>query len=179
MPILGMVVSLNTFDAEDAGTDDEIYIGLWGTGGGREFPLSSSRHEDFERGAEDFYVVGVDPGFGFSLIRSDRSAPGEANDPALVPIPLESVQYVYLRKQAYGQGDDDNAWRLSSVIVLLYDANSVPLPRSRIFSLFAPKGMWFGNEHGHQAWLTESRREPPGVRGLVDKLGAKVLQAAP
>jgi hypothetical protein len=26
--ILGMVVNLVTFDSEDAGTDDEIYVGL-------------------------------------------------------------------------------------------------------------------------------------------------------
>jgi hypothetical protein len=113
---------------------------LWGTGGGREFPLSSKRHEDFERGANDFYVIGVDPGFGFSLIRSDRSAPGEANDPALVPIDLDTIQYVYVRKQAYGTQADDDAWRLDSVIVLLYDDNTVPLTGSRQFSLFAPKG---------------------------------------
>jgi hypothetical protein len=170
-----MVVALNTFDSEDAGTDDEIYLGLWGTGGGREFPLSSSNHDDFERGASDLYMIGVDPGFGFR--QSDRSKPGEANDPALVPIELGSIQYVYLRKQAYGTEGDDNAWRLSRVIVLLYDAATFPLPRNRIFFLDAPKGMWFGNEHGHQAWLSESRVSEPGVRALVDKVGAKAFQA--
>ena len=49
MAILGMVVALKTFNSEDAGTDDEIYLGMWGTGGGREFPLSSPNHDDFER----------------------------------------------------------------------------------------------------------------------------------
>jgi hypothetical protein len=170
-----MVVNLKTFDSEEAGTDDEIYIGFWGSAGGREFPLSSKDHEDFERGADDFYVIGVDPGFGFPLIRSDRSAPGAANDPALVPIDLNSIQYVYVRKQAYGTQGDDDAWRLDSVIVLLYDDDTVPLTGSRLFSLFAPKGMWFGNEHGHQAWLSESRR--PGVRGFLNRLGAKAAPA--
>ena len=177
MAILGMVVNLNTFDSEDAGTDDEIYIGLWGNAGGREFPLSSRDHEDFERDADDFYVIGVDPGFGFPLIRSDRSAPGEANDPALVPIDLDSIQYVYVRKQAHGTQDDDDAWRLAQVIVLLYDSATLPLPRHRLFFLDARRGMWFGNEHGHQAWLVESRVSGPDVRGFVDKLGAKAFQA--
>jgi hypothetical protein len=178
MAILGMLVVLQTFDGEDAGTDDEIYIGLWGIGGGREFPLSSGDHEDFERGAQDTYIIGVDPGFGFPLIRSDRSAPGGDNDPALIPIALESIQYVYIRKQAYGTGNDDDAWRLSNVIVLLYDVETVPLPRSRLFALDAPKGMWFGNEHGHQAWLTEFlvRRR---TMDFIDRLGDKVFQAAP
>jgi hypothetical protein len=170
-----MVLNLNTFDSEDAGTDDEIYIGLWGSAGGREFPLSSKDHEDFERGAQDFYVIGVDPGFGFPLIRSDRSAPGEANDPALVPIDLDSIQYVYVRKQAYGTQEDDDAWRLDSVIVLLYDEDTLPLTRSRLFSLFARKGMWFGNEHGHQAWLSEARF--PGVHNFLNRLDAKASQA--
>jgi hypothetical protein len=43
MAILGMVVNLVTFDSEDAGTDDEIYIGMWGNGGGR-----GACHEGFE-----------------------------------------------------------------------------------------------------------------------------------
>jgi hypothetical protein len=73
------------------------------TPGGREFPLSSGDHEDFERGADDFYVIGVDRDFGFPLIRSDRPAPGEANDPALVPIDLDTVQYVYVRKRGMGR----------------------------------------------------------------------------
>lgn len=177
MAILGMLVNLRTFNSDEAGTDDEIYIGFWGKGGGREFPLSSSNHDDFERGADDFYVVGVDPGFGFPLHRSDRSAPGQPNDPALVPIDLDSIEYVYLRKQAYGTGQDDDAWRLESVIVLLYDEDTVPLTRSRLFSLFARKGMWFGNEHGHQAWLSESRLQ--GVVSFSNRLDAMSSRASP
>ena len=176
MAILGMLVNLKTFNSEDAGTDDEIYIGYWGRGGGREFPLSSKDHEDFDRGADDFYIIGVDPGFGFPLIRSDRSAPGQANDPALVPIDLNSIEYVYIRKQAYGQGEDDDAWRLEHVIVLLYDDNTVPLSGSRIFSLFARRGQWFGNEHGHQAWLSEPHF--PGVHSILTRLDLKAAQAS-
>lgn len=176
MAILGMVVNLQTFNSEDAGTDDEIYLGMWGTGGGREFPLSSSNHDDFERGADDFYILGVDPGFGFPMHRSTRSAPGQDNDPALLPIDINSIQYVYLRKQAYGQQEDDNAWRLKSAIVLLYDDATIPLTGSRLFAIFPPKGMWFGNEHGHQAWLTEPR--PPGVFHFFNRLDVKAAEAA-
>ena len=176
MAILGMVVNLQTFNSEDAGTDDEIYLGMWGTGGGREFPLSSRNHDDFERGADDFYILGVDPGFGFPMHRSERSAPGQDNDPALLPIDINSIQYVYLRKQAYGQQEDDNAWRLESAIVLLYDDATLPLTGSRLFAIFARKGLWFGNEHGHQAWLTEAR--PPGVISFFNRLDAKAAQAA-
>jgi hypothetical protein len=33
MAILGAVVNLRTFNSEDSGTDDEIYIGFWGPEG--------------------------------------------------------------------------------------------------------------------------------------------------
>lgn len=172
MTILGIFVSLNTFKSEDAETDDEIYLGMWGTGGGREFPLSSRDHDDFERGAQDMYILGVEPGFGFSMHRPERSAPGEDNDPALVPIELGTIQYVYLRKQAYGTGEADNAWRLDSAIVMLFEQETVPLNQPRLFSLFTPKGQWLGNEHGHQVWLPEFRgRDAPD---LMRKLGSKI-----
>lgn len=175
MTILGIFVNLNTFNGEDSETDDEIYLGVWGTGGGREFPLSSSNHDDFERGAVDDYILGVDPGFGFSTHRPTRSGPGEDNDPALVPIELSTIQYVYLRKQAYGTQEDDNAWRLDSVHVLFYEQETVPLNQSRLFTLHPRKGLWMGNGNGHQVWLTESRgRDAPG---LIDRLGAKVKWA--
>jgi hypothetical protein len=172
MTILGIFVSLNTFKSEDAETDDEIYLGMWGTGGGREFPLSSKNHDDFERGAQDMYILGVDPGFGFTMLRPERSAPGEPNDPALVPIDMGTIQYVYLRKQAYGTGQADNAWRLDSAIVMLFEQETVPLNQPRLFSLFTPKGQWFGNEHGHQVWLPEFRG--PDARKLMGRLESKV-----
>jgi len=79
--------------------------------------------------------------------------------------------------RAYGKQGDDDAWRLDSVIVLLYDDETVPLTSSRLFSLFAPKGMWFGNEHGHQAWLSETRNPFPGVRAFLNRLDPKAYPA--
>ena len=38
MPILGITVEMMTSDTKDSGTLDEVYIGIWGKGGGREFP---------------------------------------------------------------------------------------------------------------------------------------------
>ena len=70
-----------------------------------------------------------------------------------------------------GTQDDDDAWRLASVIVLLYDEDAIPLTQSRQFALIARSGMWFGNEHGHQAWLSEARM--PGVVGFMNRLDAK------
>ena len=74
---------------------------------------------------------------------------------------------------AYGTQEDDNAWHLDSVIVLLYDEDTLPLTRSRLFILFARDGMWFGNEHGHQAWLSEARPRVPGVQDFLNRVDAK------
>ena len=173
--ILGMLVYLATDISKEAQTNDEVYIGLWGRGGGREFPLSATDHKDFHQG-NDTYVLGANPGLG-ELVQSDRSKPGEANDPALVPIDLDSIQYVYVRKQAYGMGNADNAWRLATAIVTLYDEIGLPLPGPRMFVLNVPKGMWLGNEHGHQAWLTESRIWRPAVVNTFVGRFEKAFQA--
>ena len=39
-----------TLSGSDVGTDDHIYIGVEGTGGGRECPLVVAEFNDFERG---------------------------------------------------------------------------------------------------------------------------------
>ena len=160
--ILGMQVNLVTSQDSDSETDDEIYIGLWGTDGGREFPLSSSDIDDFEKGTFVTYVLGEDPvPTPPTIVCSDRAKPGEANDPAGLQIDLDSVQYVYIRKQAYGTKDDDNAYKLRSVVVFLY---ATPGTGGRIFTLQPPRELWLANEHGHQAWLKDSGRVPSGVQ---------------
>jgi hypothetical protein len=82
---------------------------------------------------------------------------------------------MYLRKQAYGQDEDDDAWRLEHAIVLLYDDPTVPLSAARLFSVFVRPGMWMGNEHGHQVWLTETKM--PGVLNFYKRLDAKAAEA--
>ena len=64
---------------------------------------------------------------------------------------LDSISTVYLRKQAYGTGGDDDAWQLGEVTVFLWESYG----QYRVFSLTPPSGLWFGNEFGHQAWLIE------------------------
>ena len=167
MAISGIFVSLQTSSASDSGTDDEIYLGIWGRGaGGREFPLSVKSYEDFDTGLGTNYVLGLDLGFGVKTQHPDRSRPGENNDPARLPIELHGVEYVYLRKQAYGQDRDDDAWQLGSVFVRMYDAESLPLQRNqyRDFVLDTRHGLWLGNEFGHQVWLV-------GLGVIFDQVG--------
>ena len=55
----GMVVQLNTGLGKHSGTDDPIYVGAAGTGGGREFPLDVKWHDDFERRSRVKYLLGA------------------------------------------------------------------------------------------------------------------------
>jgi hypothetical protein len=63
-PITGVQVDLTTgTDDPDSITRDEIYIGFWGTRGGREFPLSAGDGDGFQAGLER-YTLGSDFGGG-------------------------------------------------------------------------------------------------------------------
>jgi hypothetical protein len=187
MAILGILVSLYTSDSDNAGTDDQIYLGVWGNRGGREFPLSSSAiGGHFVQGGYPLFVLGIDPSVNVPeaddarevfkeplnyLSRSDRSSPGEANDPGLfTDMSLDSISTVYVRKQAYGTGGDDDAWQLNEIVVFLWESPG----QYRVFFLGPPSGLWFGNEFGHQAWLFEDvnseRAGKPATR-LQEKPG--------
>jgi hypothetical protein len=174
----GMLAQVATFNDENAETDDEVYLGMWGKAGGREFPLSSSPYtKNFQRGVETEYQLGVNV-IGQSAVYSDHSAPGEQNDPAGIPIDLSSIDYVYLRKQAYGTGGDDDAWHLLRAIVVIYDTQTYPTqPGSqyREFSVHPPNGVWLANEFGHQVWLTEDgiARHVPGLS--QSKIGQRLF----
>jgi hypothetical protein len=157
----GMIVTLKTASSEESDTDNQLYVGVWGTEGGREFPLASSDFDNnFATGSTQVFTLGTLPG---GLVpagskQSDRAGPGEANDPGgALRIELNNVQYVYLRKQAVGFGsEDDDAYRLAEITVDLYSTNTNPDRRFRL----DPRGLWFGNEHGHQAWLQEQSLGP-------------------
>jgi hypothetical protein len=158
MAISGIIVAIETFDGADAGTDDEVYLGMWGKAGGREFPLSSSSADYFKRGVIGEYLLGLDLHVpGTHTVYSDQSRPGQDNDPAGIPIELASIDYVYLRKQAYGTGGDDDGWQLMKSGVVIYDAATYPWQPNqyRIFGFEAKNGLWLANEHGHQVWLKE------------------------
>ncbi|MGO9355077.1 MAG: hypothetical protein ACLP3C_31170 [Mycobacterium sp.] len=174
--ITGILVQLQTFNGANAGTDDEVYLGMWGKAGGREFPLRSSTYtKNFERGVETLYQLGVNV-IGEAAVYPDHSGPGEQNDPAGIPIDLSSIEYVYLRKQAYGTGGDDDAWALLRANVVIYDTQTYPInpPNDyRSFFISAPNGLWLANEFGHQVWLTEDdgsdRRVPELLQRKSDK----------
>lgn len=155
--IRGMTVYLQTHEDTPqeggSGTNDWIYLGLWGTDGGREFPLASDQINDFEAGSGITYHLGSVPHVPSGAVRSYQSAPGEANDPEPMDIELNSIQHAYLRKAEYGSyPDGDDAYRLDYAYVWLYGLTD---RYPRYFYLVVPdnKGLWLGNGNGHRVWF--------------------------
>ncbi|WP_160093670.1 PLAT/LH2 domain-containing protein [Rhodococcus sp. T7] len=153
-----MLVELQTHSESGSGTDDHLYIGIFGTDGGREFPLDSPS-DDFEAGSHITYVLGETPASQPDWRRPNFSEPGGRCDPAGLGIDLDSVQQVYIRKQARGfTTSDDDAYQLDLVRVILQAGNE---SRAFILPTTGAKGLWLGNEFGHQAWLRVLGVNPP------------------
>jgi hypothetical protein len=151
------VTLLTATDNDEAETDDNVYIGAFGTGGGREFPFASQLKPGQKKYAFGSIWEGgfIDGNTSFPA----RSKPGEDNDPALVPLEVEQVNFVYIRKIGDPDSDDDNAYRLQEVTVALYGPAQ---PTKRVFKFEIPnkKSVWMGNEHGRVIYLKEQRVAP-------------------
>ena len=72
--LTGIKVTLTTAATENAGTDDHVYIGVIGTGGGREFPLDDPEYDDFEIEEPITYRLGApwEPGNALSASPASR-----------------------------------------------------------------------------------------------------------
>ena len=148
--IKGILVELKTKSGGGAGTDDHIYVGVFGKGGGSEFPLDVRGFNDFEAGANVKYWFG-DVWEGGVLTGAKRPyEAGSWNDPELRYIDLDMVDYVYLRKHSHKGGDEDDAWKMDKVEVTLYGSSS---PQKRTFHKTGD--LWLANENGLQVWLKE------------------------
>ena len=89
--VLGIFVELKTENKKHAGTDDHIYIGVVGPGGGREFPLNVSGFNDFEEGTNVKYWLGeVWEGELLENARDPIKSHGSWNDPKIWEIELET-----------------------------------------------------------------------------------------
>ena len=144
--VQGIVVELETGSETWAGTDDQLFVGVVGTEGGREFNLNVSGFDDFESGIKVNYVIGQE--FAFD-------ASGPEKTPITAPASLiggskinqPSVTHVYLRKQGVMDASVDNAWRLASARVWLMNSTDPTL-------VFTSRGqLTLSIEDGLQVWL--------------------------
>ena len=147
--IKGILVRLKTENEKYAGTDNHIYVGIVGKGGGSEFPLDVKGFNDFEKGADVKYWLGdVWDGTALSGAKNPYKA-YEWNDPEIRYIDLDKVDYVYLRKQSYTK--DDDAWKMDEVEVTLYGSS----PKKKTF--YKTGDIWLANEYGLRVYLKEQQ----------------------
>jgi hypothetical protein len=144
--IEGIVVELETGNQSWAGTDDQLFVGVVGSHGGREFNLNVSGFNDFEPGTKVNYQIGQE----FAL-----STPGPEKTPITAPASLlggskidqPSVTNVYLRKQGDMSQDVDDAWRLAFARVWLMNSTDP----TQIWESRGP--LTLSIEDGLQVWL--------------------------
>lgn len=154
-----MVVRLKTASIRKwAGTDDPIYIGVVGKGGGREFALDVEGFNDFEKGTDVKYWFGtVWDGDALGGAKKPYHSEADAdtrrwNKPSHDDIELDQVDYVYLRKAAFFKDRLDDRYLLSEVEVTLYASS----PSKRTFKSTGTFAL--ANEFGLQVWLSELDR---------------------
>jgi hypothetical protein len=160
MPIVaGIAVELTTSNISGSGTDDHLYVGIVGKGGGREFALHTPS-EDFESGTELFLLGAIWDSTVTSIPTAKKpfdSEPGGENDPARALIDVDLVDYVYLRKHGDNTTDGDEAYALRRVGVLLYFSEDISGTGRSVdyeFKALDPKPwLWLANENGHTVYL--------------------------
>ncbi len=156
--VKGLVVRLKTASIRKwAGTDDPIYIGVVGKGGGREFALDVEGFNDFEKGTDVKYWFGT-VWEGDVLVGAKKPYHSDAdadtrrwNMPSHDDIELDLVDYVYLRKASFLKDRQDDRYLLNEVEVTLYASS----PSKRTFRRTT---IALANEFGLQVWLPELDR---------------------
>ncbi len=147
----GMIVRIQTDGEAWAGTDDMLYIGVYGKGGGREFPLDVKGFNDWEKGTDIKYHLGT-VWDGAALNGTKKpidSEPGQKNDPMWHRVELDEVDYVYIRKQGDNTKSGDDRYRFETVEVTLYGAN--PITRTFIET----SDLYLANETGQICYIPE------------------------
>ncbi len=146
----GMIVQLNTGLGRHSGTDDNIYVGVSGTQGGREFPLDVAYFDDFERRSRVKYVLGeVWDEEATAGGRGPKKAKADWNDPGLFYVGFRAIDRVYLRKTTGRRAMDDDAWEMDEVEISLFgDPGEI-----RVFR--CTTAIWLGVAYGSQVWIPE------------------------
>ena len=143
--ITGMAVDVTV--SSSGGTDNLVYLGVFGIHGGREFCLDTSK-DDFKSGSKTTFIIG-DLVWGTPSQRVPTTVGKDAF--AHNKIGLAGVTHVYLRKYTRRHADDDDALRLTEVHVYLTDQET-----ARTFVLDGP--ITLATEHGTTVWLKDKEK---------------------
>ena len=142
-----IVLQVKTGSKNWSGTDDWVYLGVFGTNGGREFCLDSAAN-DFESGSDVHYVIGADSDIG----TGEKRVPLNAGLNAFQSnkIGLTEVTSVYLRKQGNQDADVDDAWEVETAFVYMFNS------KDAFTRVFVSRGRTsLEIESGLQVWLAE------------------------
>jgi len=152
--IIGIKVRAATAGGWWSDTNDAVYVGVYGTQGGREFRIDVENFSEFAtpNSLQTFSLgqICCRDGSELSVLLSTGKS---INDPAAIPLDMDSVQFVYLRKEEHHTALSDDWLILDLAEVLLCD-DSGSLRRFR-----QNRQMHFWYESGLQHWLPEV--EPP------------------
>ena len=123
-------ITIQTGNAEGAGTDGEVYLGICG----REFHCDSKAN-DFERGSKRTYTFGT----GSNVLSKNR------NDPRKPQLAIEDVDLfpLYIRFEQLSNSD----WNLQFASLSL---NGSLFP---IYEFRSGDGIWLGRESGACVYL--------------------------
>jgi hypothetical protein len=138
----GVTVYLRTGTGRYAGTDDHVYLGVYGPGAGREFALDVDDFDDWEPDSSVDYTFGQSIGVGMDPKTADDQLSN-------ISISLPDITHAYLRKQGDRTQSGDDYWELSDAEVWLAHSSR----DYRAFTL--PGTARLGNEYGHKVWLRE------------------------
>lgn len=139
-------VVIDTADGAFTSTDDWVYLGFAGPGGGREFNLDRRRVNDFQPGKTYSAALG-DPNTDLKWVRS-----GAVRE---LRLDLDSIRLPYLRKHIHPTRADDDLWKIDTVTIdFIGPASAEEGPACRRFILPATP-MTLSAKHGGVVYLRE------------------------
>lgn len=149
--IVAISVTFTTQPQENAGTADPLYLGVYTSHSGREFPL---RHQQavpvFERDTRyEFAFKANDPNQAY------LAGEGQYNNPNSTPIKINPpLPRVYIRKEATNPtGISDDALGISTAVVIIDADPTTGLEWNNRLEPGIPTPFWLGSEFGQIFYL--------------------------
>ncbi len=163
--ISGISVKIQVGSISWAESDDRLYLGVFGKKGGREFSLDVTNYNEFDTVNK---LVKFKIGDGCCSDVNEllvNFSNGQCNTPITDQIDLNSIEFVYLRKEAKETESQDNCLQLKTADVKICDTSG-NIRRFKKETL-----MYFGHECGLQHFLIEGPRPGCNITVLLHLVG--------
>lgn len=156
-----MAVELAVRDIHEAGTNNGVFVGLFGSDGGSEYNLRSNEGSDYRRGSKRVYIFGTPPSFYRvplfyeTVTVKHNLVPPAGGGPSFR---VSSFSHVFLRKS----GNDDlvlGPAGVAGAVVVHVFGNA-----GEDYRIFTVRSVHLGEHRGLQTWLREDRILPVAFR---------------